>query len=68
MNDDDDDEVGKFLMSEEFQKSFMEQVNKDTWGHGLPKAYLDKDGNLIHHWEDGQIEIIKTKEELKNNK
>ncbi len=67
-NIDEDDEVSRFLMSEEFQKSFAEIVNRDTWERGLPKSYLDKDGNLIHHWKDGRIDIIKTKEELKNNK
>lgn len=60
------DEVGKYLRSEEFRKSFAEQVRKDTWGNGLPMVYLDrKTGNIVEHWEDGTINILHTKEELK---
>lgn len=54
----EEDEVGKFLKSEEFIKSFRKQVEKDTWGKGLPMVYL-KDNKIVKHYADGSVEVIK---------
>lgn len=62
------DPINTYLMSTQFQKDFAEQVEEDTWGKGLPKIYMDKDGNIVEHWKDGTINILHTKEELKQNK
>ena len=52
------DEVEKFLKSEEFIKEFRKQVEKDTWGKGLPMVYL-KDNKIVKHYSDGRVEVIK---------
>lgn len=57
-----EDEVGKFLKSEEFKKGFREQVEKDTWEKGLPMVYL-KDNKVVRHYPDGRIEVIKELDE-----
>lgn len=50
--------------SEEFRKAFRESVEENTWDKRLPKIYLDENENIIEHWKDGTINILKTKEEL----
>ena len=60
--------MNEYLRSDEFKKAFAEQVRKDTWGKGSPMAYLDKEGNIVEHWEDGTINILHTKEELNRKK
>lgn len=45
------------LDSEGFNKSFREQVEKDTWDKGFPMIY-SKDGWIIEHWKDGTIKKI----------
>ena len=54
----EEDEVEKFLKSEKFSKEFREQVEKDTWGKGLPMVYL-KDNKIVKHYSDGRVEVIK---------
>ena len=58
------DKLHEYLKSDKFKEDFARQVEKDTWEKGLPKIYM-KDGNIVEHWKDGTINIIKTKEELK---
>jgi hypothetical protein len=55
----------KYFESEEFKKSFNHTVELNTWEKGLPKIYMDEEGNIVEHWKDGTINILKTKEELK---
>jgi hypothetical protein len=55
----------KYFESEEFKKSFNQTVELNTWEKGLPKIYMDEEGNIVEHWKDGTINILKTKEELK---
>ena len=62
--EEEEDKVMAYLKSDKFKEDFAKQVEKDTWGKGLPKIYM-KDGNIVEHWKDGTINIIKTKEELK---
>ena len=59
------DEIENYLKSEQFTKDFQDIVEQDTWDKGLPKIYMDKEGNIVEHWKDGTINILKTKEELK---
>lgn len=49
----------KYFQSEEFKKEMRKQVEKDTWDKGLPKIYMNKNKQLVRHWKDGKIEIIK---------
>lgn len=55
----DEDPVNDYLKSEEFQKDFARRVEEDTWGKGLPKIYMDKEGRIVEHWKDGTINILK---------
>lgn len=55
---DDIDEVGEYLMSEQFKEDAKKQIEKDTWDKGLPKVYLNEDGWIVKHWKDGQIDKI----------
>jgi len=57
----DYDPIGEYLKSEKFQKDFARRVEENTWGKGLPKIYMDKEGNIVEHWKDGTINIIKEK-------
>ena len=57
------DELHKYLKSKEFKKAFDDQVTADTWGKGLPKIYM-KDGNIVEHWANGSINILRKKEDL----
>ncbi len=59
------DPINEYIKSEQFRKDFAEQVKKDTWGNGLPMVYLDKNRNIVEHWEDGTINILHTEEEWK---
>lgn len=52
----------EYFQSEEFKKSFSEQVEKDTWGKGKPMIYVDKEGNTVKHFKDGRIDIIKNEQ------
>jgi hypothetical protein len=55
----------KYLKSEEAQELFQKIVEQDTWEKGLPKIYMDKKGNIVEHWKDGTINIIKHKDMTK---
>jgi hypothetical protein len=61
----DFDKIGEYLKSDEFKRKFREQVEKDTWGNNLPMIYLDENGNIVRHYKDGTIEIIKEKNDPK---
>ena len=50
---------GEYINSQEFKDSFRKQVEKDTWEKGLPMIYLDDNGNIVEHFKDGTIKIIK---------
>jgi hypothetical protein len=62
------DEIHEYLTSKQFQIDFAAAVKKDTWGQGLPMIYLDDNGNIVEHWENGTINILHTKEELDKKK
>ena len=51
----------EYFKSEEAQELFQKMVERDTWEKGLPKIYMDKKGNIVEHWKDGTINIIKHK-------
>ena len=57
----DEDPVADYIKSEQFQQDFARRVEEDTWGKGLPKIYMDKEGRIVEHWKDGTINIIKEK-------
>lgn len=51
-----------YFNSEEFQKRIQKSIERETWDKGLPRIYMDKDKNIVRHWKDGRIEIIKKAE------
>ena len=53
-----------YFLSEDFKNDFRKRVEDDTWGRCLPMCYTDEKGDLIKHWKDGRIHVVKTKEEL----
>ena len=70
---DDKDPVNEYLKSEQFQKDFSDQVTKDTWGYptkdgrGLPKIYMNELNQIVEHWKDGTINILKKVDKPKRN-
>lgn len=42
-----------------FRTKFLEQIKKDTWEQDLPMVYMDENKNIVKHFKDGKIEIIK---------
>lgn len=59
-----EERLEEYLKSKEFQKDIKKFIEQETWGKELPKIYLDKNGDIVEHWKDGTINVLKTKEEL----
>lgn len=57
-------ELHKYLLSKGFKRDIMKQIEKDTWDKGLPKIYLNDQGDMIKHFKSGKKVIILTKKEL----
>jgi hypothetical protein len=55
----DNNRVKAAFESKQFKEAFRKQVEKDTWGNGLPMVYMDEDGWMVNHWADGKIDKIK---------
>jgi hypothetical protein len=53
------DNVKEVLESKEFKEAFRQQVEKDTWGNGLPMVFMNDNGWLVHHWSDGRIDTVR---------
>jgi hypothetical protein len=49
----------EYFNSKEFKKGIKEQIKKDTWGNGFPMVYMNKKGQIVEHWENGEIKILK---------
>jgi hypothetical protein len=60
--DEEDDEWVKYLTSDQFKEDYRKQVEKDTWGQGLPMVYMNNEGQIVREYKDGKIEVIKDKE------
>jgi len=52
-----------YFLSEQFKEDFQKRVEEDTWNKGLPKIYIDDNGDMVKHWKDGTIEKINGNEE-----
>lgn len=48
-----------YFKSEEFKKISREKIEKETWEKGKPMIYMDENKNIVEHWKDGTIKIIK---------
>lgn len=49
----------EYFKSNKFKEDFRKKVEEDTWEKGKPMIYLDDNGNIVEHWKDGIIKIIK---------
>ena len=52
-------EESEYFKSEKFKEDFRKTVEKETWDKDLPMIYIDDNGNIVEHWKDGTIKIIK---------
>jgi hypothetical protein len=50
-----------YFKSKEFKERIEQSIQRETWGKGLPRYYLDKEGRVVEHWKDGTIKVIKEK-------
>lgn len=60
-----DKQLSKYFRSYKFKSDLMKRVEKDTWQKGLPKFYIDDKGQIVKHWKNGKIEIIKKSKKTK---
>ena len=49
----------EYFKSNKFKEDFRKKVEEDTWEKGRPMIYLDDNGNIVEHFKDGKINIIK---------
>lgn len=49
----------QLFRSKKFKQGMADQITKDTWGKGLPKIYMNGKGQIVEHWKDGTINILK---------
>ena len=58
----------EYFQSEKFKEDFRKKVEQDTQEKGLPMIYVDDNGNIVEHWKDGTIKIIKEDEHIQNKR
>ena len=56
----------KYFESEKFKEDYLKKVIEDTWEKGKPRIYIDDSGNIVEHWKDGTIKIIRENATKKN--
>ena len=49
----------EYFQSKEFKEGTSKQVERETWGKGLPMIYIDENKNIVEHWKDVTINILK---------
>lgn len=60
-----DEEELEYFKSQEFRDNIRKSIEEQTWEKGLPMVYLDKNNNIVEHFKDGRINILKTEKEWK---
>ena len=45
--------------SKSFQDNMDAEIKKSTWDIGLPMAYMNAMKQIVHHYKDGTIKVIK---------
>lgn len=69
IDDFESDKEVEMFASKSFQDNMDTEIKKATWDIGLPMAYMNNLKQLVHHYKDGTIKIIKDlSDNLKNNK
>ena len=51
----EDENESRYFQSKEFKDNIAKAIEADTWGKGRPMIYMDEEGWLVEHWEDGRI-------------
>jgi hypothetical protein len=54
-----DEEESALLWSDEFREGLGKSIEEATWGKGLPKVYMNSKRQIVRHWKDGRIEVVK---------
>jgi hypothetical protein len=54
----EDESESAYFQSQEFQDHVKAIIERETWGKGLPKVYMDEEGWIVKHWKDGRIERL----------
>ena len=49
----------EYFKSNKFKEDFRKKVEEDTWEKGKPMIYIDDNRNIVEHFKDGTIKIIK---------
>lgn len=65
MTEEEEDNLeSEYFKSQEFEDGIEKIIQRDTWDKGLPRVYLDSNGNIVKHWKDGTVKIIKESDRL----
>ena len=54
-----DKEELNYFNSKEFKDNMIKIIEEDTWDKGLPKIYLNDKDEIIEHYKNGTIKILK---------
>ncbi len=57
--DDEEDKIVAFINSPEGRAIIAKGIEDDTWGRGRPMVYMNDQRQIVEHWKDGTINIIK---------
>ena len=49
----------EYFKSDEFKEKIEKSIQRETWEKDLPMVYMDENKNIVEHWKDGTINIIK---------
>ena len=52
----------EYFKSNKFKEDFRKKVEEDTWEKELPMIYMNEHKQIVEHWKDGTIKIIKEDE------
>lgn len=59
IDDFESDREVEMFTSKSFQDNMQEEIKKSTWDVGLHMAYMNSLKQLVHHYKDGTIKVIK---------
>lgn len=51
--------VFKKVYSHKLNDEIKSIIKKETWGNNIPMVYMDQNKNLVKHYRNGNIVIIK---------
>lgn len=49
----------EYFQSKEFKEKIEKSIQRETWDKNRPRYYMDENKNIVEHWKDGTINIIK---------